>query len=118
MKCQHCGINFDDSERVCPICGERAGSRGRLTKATKSVYHTQNHTVNKSTVNSNTQKTIINGKEKKSSVEEKTKKGIIGVVVIAVLSQVLPILFNVMFDRMRGQRQKCMKKHLRPITVT
>ena len=30
MKCQHCGINFDDSERACPMCGARAGSRGRL----------------------------------------------------------------------------------------
>ena len=22
MKCQHCGINFEDGERFCPICGE------------------------------------------------------------------------------------------------
>lgn len=93
MKCQHCGINFDDSERVCPICGERAGSRGRLSKKT-SVFRTESHTESK-----RAQKTIINGKEKKSSVEEKTKKGIIGVVVIAILSQVLPVLFNVVIDR-------------------
>lgn len=37
MKCQHCGINFDDSERECPICGARAGSRGRLGEAQKTI---------------------------------------------------------------------------------
>lgn len=37
MKCQHCGINFDDSERECPICGARAGSRGRLGDGAKAI---------------------------------------------------------------------------------
>ncbi|WP_031476232.1 hypothetical protein [Agathobaculum desmolans] len=37
MKCQHCGINFDDSERECPICGARAGSRGRLAEPRRST---------------------------------------------------------------------------------
>ncbi len=31
MKCMHCGINFDDSELTCPMCGARAGSRGRMS---------------------------------------------------------------------------------------
>ncbi len=31
MKCMHCGINFDDSESNCPMCGARAGSRGRMS---------------------------------------------------------------------------------------
>ena len=35
MKCQHCGINFEDGERFCPICGERAGSKGRLSETGK-----------------------------------------------------------------------------------
>ncbi len=26
MKCSHCGINFDASEKRCPICGTRAGA--------------------------------------------------------------------------------------------
>ncbi len=26
MKCNHCGIYFDDSEKVCPICGTRVGA--------------------------------------------------------------------------------------------
>ena len=38
MKCQHCGINFEDGERFCPICGERAGSKGRLSETGKPCF--------------------------------------------------------------------------------
>ena len=38
MKCQHCGIHFDDEERVCPMCGARAGSKGRMTR-TEPKWH-------------------------------------------------------------------------------
>ncbi len=31
MKCQQCGINFEDTEKECPICGAKAGSPGRLS---------------------------------------------------------------------------------------
>ena len=40
MKCQHCGVNFDDEERACPICGARAGSRGRMS-ASRGTGSTQ-----------------------------------------------------------------------------
>ena len=35
MKCQHCGIHFDDEERVCPKAGGGAGSKGRMTRRTE-----------------------------------------------------------------------------------
>ena len=35
MKCQHCGVNFEDGAKECPICGARAGSSGRLTEQDK-----------------------------------------------------------------------------------
>ena len=38
MKCQHCGINFDDGEKTCPVCGARAGSRGRLSEPGKPLF--------------------------------------------------------------------------------
>lgn len=38
MKCQHCGINFEDGERFCPICGARAGSKGRLSETGKFSF--------------------------------------------------------------------------------
>ena len=38
MKCQHCGINFDDGEKTCPVCGARAGSRGRLSEPRKFPF--------------------------------------------------------------------------------
>lgn len=31
MKCQNCGINFDDADRECPMCGKKSGQRGRLS---------------------------------------------------------------------------------------
>ena len=30
MKCQHCGINFDDGDRECPICGASGGQPGAV----------------------------------------------------------------------------------------
>lgn len=41
MKCQHCGINFDDGEKTCPVCGARAGSRGRLSEPRKFPFQTK-----------------------------------------------------------------------------
>ena len=38
MKCQHCGINFYDGEKTCPVCGARAGSRGRLSEPRKFPF--------------------------------------------------------------------------------
>ncbi len=35
MKCQHCGINFDDGDRECPICGASGGQPGRLSVAAR-----------------------------------------------------------------------------------
>lgn len=31
VKCQNCGIHFDDHDKECPICGYRAGKKGRLS---------------------------------------------------------------------------------------
>ncbi len=43
MKCMHCGINFDDSELTCPMCGARAGSRGRMSVPHYTGEHHTNH---------------------------------------------------------------------------
>lgn len=37
MKCQHCGIHFDDGERECPLCGARAGRKGRMNESRRAV---------------------------------------------------------------------------------
>lgn len=37
MKCQNCGINYLDEERECPICGARAGTRGRVGELEKKA---------------------------------------------------------------------------------
>lgn len=37
MKCQNCGINYLDEDRECPICGARAGVRGRVGELEKKA---------------------------------------------------------------------------------
>jgi len=39
----HCGINFDDSELTCPMCGARAGSRGRMSVPHYTDEHHTSH---------------------------------------------------------------------------
>lgn len=42
MKCQNCGINYDDSEKECPMCGTKAG---RGTHTATPHYTGYGHTV-------------------------------------------------------------------------
>lgn len=92
MKCQHCGINFDDDERVCPICGARAGSRGRLSKP-RCILHKQTQAERKPP-----RKTIINGKTKKEPAGDKRKIVAIAVGLFTIISQVIPLVLNLADD--------------------
>lgn len=42
MKCLHCGINYDDEDRECPICGTKKGTGHR---ATVPRYTSSTHTM-------------------------------------------------------------------------
>ena len=68
MKCQHCGINFDDGDRECPICGARAGSRGRLSVRRGASFRPHGSAAPKTT-----EPTILNGKVKKDRAAQKKK---------------------------------------------
>ena len=74
MKCQHCGIHFDDEERVCPMCGARAGSKGRMTR-TEPKWHgkpRETYTEYHPTIeNSSSAKTA---KSKARPIQDKPKK--------------------------------------------
>ena len=86
MKCQHCGINFDDEERECPICGARAGSRGRLTTKAKPREIARPAAKPK-------EKTVLNGKPAKK--ENKIGKNISAVIVAAlVLLRLFPTVME------------------------
>ncbi|MDO5141864.1 MAG: hypothetical protein Q4D31_02465 [Eubacteriales bacterium] len=109
MKCQHCGINFDDGERECPICGARAGSRGRLSAprrfggSAKPTYQTftedrtyrsgagKAHSKVK-TIKHTTRQTAKNGKQ--------GNKGVAGAVIaiVVVLFNVLPMLGSLLSE--------------------
>lgn len=39
VKCQNCGINYDDSDKECPMCGTKSGHRGRLSAPRYTGYN-------------------------------------------------------------------------------
>lgn len=44
MKCNNCGINYDDEDRECPICGTRAGAGKRASVPRYTSYMHDTHT--------------------------------------------------------------------------
>ena len=94
MKCQHCGINFDDGDRECPICGARAGSRGRLSVRRGASFRPHGSAAPKTT-----EPTILNGKVKKDRAAQKKKGRVIALVSAAVvLLQLVPAVFGLIGD--------------------
>lgn len=105
MKCKNCGINYDDSEKECPMCGTRAGHG---TRAAAPHYTGYGHTVHDETscthetfstkqsfsrrVRPVTQprQTVLNGQ----SAKKKPARGasIAVIIVVVLLSVLLPIV--------------------------
>ena len=102
MKCQHCGINFDDSERECPICGARAGSKGRLGAEPKRASRARGTTPEReSRVEYQSAKARPAGRRARTSakpIQENRKKNkgrvIIVVIIIFVLVNLLPSIIS------------------------
>ena len=99
MKCQHCGINFDDSERECPMCGARAGSRGRLGEAQQRVRAQRAEPVQQSHAAYIKAKARPTGRKAKASAKpirenKKRGRGKIAAIVIAaaVVINIVPLL--------------------------
>ena len=106
MKCQHCGINFDDSERECPICGARAGSKGRLGAEPKRVIRARGTAPEReSRVEYQSAKARPAGRRARTSakpIQENRKKNngrvIIVVIIIFVLVNLLPSIISVVSE--------------------
>ena len=102
MKCQHCGIHFDDEERVCPMCGARAGSKGRMTRPAPKWHGKPRETYTEyhpTIENSSSAKTA---KSKSRPIKDKPKKNsakgaVIAIIVIALL-QFVPTLIAFVVD--------------------
>ena len=102
MKCQHCGIHFDDEERVCPMCGARAGSKGRMTRPAPKWHGKPRETYTEyhpTIENSSSAKTA---KSKARPIKDKPKKNrakgaVIAIIVIALL-QIVPAIFAFVVD--------------------
>lgn len=86
MKCNHCGIHFDDSEKVCPICGARAGSQGRLSG--NGRYTQPVHTQKDNAGNDNTSRKYkqMETRDTSATAEKKNRRKIAGIVVAIVIA--------------------------------
>ena len=94
MKCPKCGINYDDSDRECPMCGAPkplfAKDKSQLAKTTARPASSDNK-------NTDPMGSILDlGSNKKSSWSKPKKDGknIIIPVVIIILISVLPALIS------------------------
>lgn len=101
MKCQHCGVHFDDDERVCPMCGARAGTKGRMSKAEPKWHGKPRETYtdyHPTIANSSSAKTV-KSKSRPIKDKPKTKKGPWRLVVaVLVILTILPNLFAFVID--------------------
>lgn len=109
MKCQHCGINYSDEDRECPICGARAGTRGRVGELEKkaAAWREKQFADEPTYQKTRTRKTSVRAKKAKPSVkpirETPKGKGKVAAVVAAavVLLNVLPSLLPLAEDLFR-----------------
>lgn len=118
MKCQHCGINFDDSERRCPVCGERAGSKGRMsvphyTDSRHTVHSKKNcthQTFTRDVTFTGKGKTAYSGQNRTSyagkaaSDGKKKGKGRLAIIIAVVfaLLELLPLAIEMISDAVYG----------------
>lgn len=106
MKCQHCGINYSDEDRECPICGARTGTRGRVGELEKkaAAWRDKQFADEPTYQKTRTRKTPIRAKQARASVkpirETKNGKGKIALVVVVavVLVNLLPSLIPAVKD--------------------
>lgn len=107
MKCQHCGINFDDDERECPICGARAGSKGRMSVPRYTDAQHKKHSKKTCTHQTFTRDVSFTGGKKTSAqgAEAKKKRGknmLITVVAVFAALQILPAVITLIADAVSG----------------
>ena len=102
MKCQHCGVNFEDTEKVCPMCGAKAGSPGRMSQP-KPKWHgkpRETYTDYHPTIENSS--SVKPAKSKVRPIKDKPKKKNARVAVIAILIialiQIVPAIFEFIVD--------------------
>ncbi len=96
MKCMHCGINFDDSESTCPMCGARAGSRGRMSVPHYTDEHHTSHSKKDCTHKTFTRKVSYTGPRRAMRIPVKIRVLTVIVLVLILfvfLDAILPSLW-------------------------
>ena len=101
MKCKNCGINYDDDEHVCPMCGTRAGC-GHTAASRYTTYQHQEHSPNTCTHKSYTREYTTTQRTQRpqstgtnrSARKNSKNNGLVIVVIVCVLLMVLPAVVN------------------------
>lgn len=101
MKCKNCGVNYDDEERVCPMCGTPAGMGKKRFMPHYTEYGQPDHTDGSCTHRTFTQKytskqparTRPTGRQTKNT-SSKTIWAILAVVIMAMLLSVIPAILH------------------------
>lgn len=103
MKCQHCGVHFDDEERVCPMCGARAGTKGRMSKPEPKWHGKPRETYTEYHPTIENSSSVKTAKSKSRPIKDKPKrkKGPWGLVVtLLVIVTILPNVFAFVIDEL------------------
>ena len=104
MKCQHCGVHFDDEERVCPMCGARAGSKGRMTRPEPKWHgkpretYTEYHPTIENSSSAKTAKS--QSRPIKDKPKKKNAKGAMIAIAVIALLQFVPTLLAFVTDNL------------------
>ena len=102
MKCQHCGIHFDDEERVCPMCGARAGSKGRMTRPEPKWHGKPRETYTEYHPTIENSSSVKTAKSKVRPIKDKPKKnsakGVVIAIIVIALLQIVPAIFAFVVD--------------------
>lgn len=100
MKCNNCGINYDDDDRECPICGTRAGAGGRASVPRYTSYIHDTHSADDCTHRSFTREFTTSKRPAaktprpvKAAPDSKKSGKWIGVAIAAfiLLAEILPV---------------------------
>ncbi len=105
MKCQHCGINFEDTEKECPVCGARAGSPGRMSTTKRSTF--SGKTVRGSGKKSYSQKASFPAPDSRArgtykNQQNKRTKAVVLVSALCMIAGFLPAIMGIAYRQLKS----------------
>ena len=109
MKCNNCGVNFDDEDRVCPMCGTPAGAGKKRYMPHYTEYGHTDHTDGSCTHRTCTQKYTSKQPARSASSgagqRKNSSKNVLVIVVVIVLGMLLSVIPEVLQEMRQAVEQ-------------